>query len=515
MAHGGGSPSIATNDPYIAVRWDGREYERNGDATWERGLRVARGVGEEQDGPFCRWSWDGDSLRVESDWSGLQPLFYYARDNRIVVSSSLQTLLRQGVAKDLDYAALGSFLQLGFYLADTTPFAHVRAVPPNARILWRQGRLEVTGGYRTSTPLHLDRSQAVDGMIELTRQAIRRRLPAAPSYWVPLSGGRDSRHVLLELSRQRQGAKCITAAMPSRAGANEVRVAAELAQRLGLSHQIVAASTHEVDAELAKNRLTNFCADEHRWYLALTPTLEGEPGDVYDGLAGDVLSDILGAGDATPAHSELYEQGRFADLAATITPNLGWALDKLVVPDVMRRFRQAPAGELLTNELARHRHAQNPIASFYFWNRTRREVALIPYALLANGPRVHCPFVDRDLYDLLTGLPWRSVADNNLHTEAIHRAYPEFADVPFSDALKSDSDGERPMYCSPHPRRYAQDLLGYFLTKRAGRGTLVKQGAALQLLSLCTVHGASADDYVWFFNRLLYLLQLESLLAEA
>jgi hypothetical protein len=34
-------------------------------------------------------------------------------------------------------------------------------------------------------------------------------------------------------------------------------------------------------------------------------------------------------------------------------------------------------------------------------------------------------------------------------------------------------------------------------------------------LSLCTVHGASADDYVWFFNRLLYLLQLESLLAEA
>src|SRR5690606_13487146 len=133
---------------------------------------------------------------------------------------------------------------------------------------------------------------------------------------------------------------------------------------------------------------------------------------------------------------------------------------------------QTSAEHRLVDELARHTQAPNPIAAFYFWNRTRREIALIPYGLLANVPRVHCPFVDRDLYNFLAGLPWRSVADNNLHTEAIHRAYPEYADIPFADALDAQ---EKPGACGPYPHRYAQRALGYFATKRAGRGTLVNQ----------------------------------------
>ena len=60
---------------------------------------------------------------------------------------------------------------------------------------------------------------------------------------------------------------------------------------------------------------------------------------------------------------------------------------------------------MLRAELAKHADAPNPVASFFFWNRTRREVSLIPYGLLRTIPTVHSPFLDHDLYDLMTSLP--------------------------------------------------------------------------------------------------------------
>src|SRR5690606_17873402 len=79
---------------------------------------------------------------------------------------------------------------------------------------------------------------------------------------------------------------------------------------------------------------------------------------------------------------------------------------------------------------ARHRHHHNPSRSFYFWNRTRREIALQPFALF-NGLRVETPFLDEKVWDFLDGLPFEMVADQRFHTETILRAYPEYAHIPF------------------------------------------------------------------------------------
>ena len=51
---------------------------------------------------------------------------------------------------------------------------------------------------RVSRRRRLSRPAAIRGYIDLVRQAIRRRLPTAP-FVLPLSGGRDSRHLLYEL----------------------------------------------------------------------------------------------------------------------------------------------------------------------------------------------------------------------------------------------------------------------------------------------------------------------------
>jgi hypothetical protein len=36
----------------------------------------------------------------------------------------------------------------------------------------------------------------------------------------------------------------------------------------------------------------------------------------------------------------------------------------------------------------------NPLSSFFFWSRTRREIALGPYRMLCGNAVVHSPYVD-------------------------------------------------------------------------------------------------------------------------
>ena len=100
-----------------------------------------------------------------------------------VLSTDLLQLVERGAPTGLDVDALSVFLRLGFFVGDDTPFASIRAVlPPRP-------------GIATA---RLSRPAAVRGYIDLVRQAIRRRLPTAP-FVLPLSGGRDSRHLLYEL----------------------------------------------------------------------------------------------------------------------------------------------------------------------------------------------------------------------------------------------------------------------------------------------------------------------------
>ena len=76
----------------------------------------------------------------------------------------------------------------------------------------------------------------------------------------------------------------------------------------------------------------------------------------------------------------------------------------------LRRMPLDTAVERLTVEVKRHVNQPNPTLSYVFWNRTRRYVALIPFAMLSGVSCVHTPFLDHRLFDFLAGLPLELVA---------------------------------------------------------------------------------------------------------
>lgn len=384
------------------------------------------GYGTEPDGVWARWHWDGAALTVQNDRLGFYPLYYSVQNAALLVSPSIPQLLARGVSRTLDDEGLSTFLRLGYFIGDHTPFREIKALPPNANLRWEDGNIDLRHALPTPTALDTSRAEAMQRYAELFQAAIQRRLPEGRCA-VPLSGGRDSRHIALELHRQGVKPHCVTATELLQD--TEPQIAAQLADELGLPIKILQVSRAKLAAEREKNERTNYCADEHGWYLPVAEYLAEHFDTAYDGIGGDVLSAGLFL---DRQKLTLMRAGKFHQLAVHIACYSEQALFNLLSPTLRARFPRQLAIESIARELSRYADWPNPVGAFYLFNRTRREIALSPYRLIDRRLKVHAPYLDRDLFDFLASLPAEHFLDKQFHTDTIMQSYPRFASIPYS-----------------------------------------------------------------------------------
>jgi hypothetical protein len=227
-----------------------------------------------------------------------------------------------------------------------------------------------------------------------------------------------------------------------------------------------------------------------------------ETAETYDGIGGDVLSQ---SAFLNPDIVRLVEKGDAEAIAEYLLDGYGItvteaALDRLLAPDLRRRLSRERAVARLGREIRRHLDAPNPIASFFFWNRTRREIALSPYALIRDVV-VYAPFLDHDVFDLLSSLPARDLLDRRLHTEALARAYPEIADVPYE--RKSNAVVRR---------RAGRRLAGGLLASLLRNGRLLRAETLAPGVVATLVDGRL--ERLWHAPLAIYLAQLGRLCHE-
>ena len=464
---------------------------------------------------FGEWHWDGGRVVVRSCRFGFFPLYYYATDDEFAVSNSIERLIECGAPAELDEMALATFLRLGWHVGDDTVFRSIRMVPPDGEVRWAGGSIEVSGGYRFPRQQHLSRSAAIDGYGELFREAVRRRASKDVRCGLPLSGGRDSRHILLELNALgcRPSACYTTHSFPPYRQGN-IRVAAMLCHRLGVAHRVVGQPGSRLAVEVRKNRRTSYGALEHAWAVGLYREISRSTSVTYDGLAGDALS---ADGYLNKEHAALYEQGRITELAENLVKSWSWrtgedALARVLSADATRRFRKELAVERVARELSRHTSAVIPLSSFNFWNRTRRCGALLPFAIQQQaGITAATPYLDHDLFDFLGSFPAEMYMDKTFHTEAIHRMHPGLRDIPFDDDNTSP-----PKDSQWHHRRFLAEASAYLALR--GSGKLVDRGTtARRLLSLAISAGGNLHRRMNWIAPLhvVCLTQLEALLSSA
>lgn len=382
---------------------------------------------------YSRWSWDGRAVELQQSRFGMHPLYCWAQPDGIALADSPLSLLGLGAPPELDEAAIATFLRLGFFLGEDTPFRSVRAVPADARLTW-----SARDGLRVERPARspprasgLTRAEAIEAHIELTRAAVLRCLPQE-DYVMPLSGGCDSRHLLLELCRAgRPPRHCVTAQMlPDRAN-DDTTVARQLCTALGLRQQVVRQPLSLVGAVRRKNRLTGLCCSEHSWAVPLVETLRRQTRLLVDGIAGDVLTTCFLI---TPERIGLCERGDIRNLAQSLLGDTELGLSLMLSPAARRRFGRELAVERLSQALEPHLALPNALSSFSLANRTRREIELYTYAMYGPEVKVLAPYLDETLVDMLLATPQAWFADGCFHQDTIRRAFPVQAAIPFASS---------------------------------------------------------------------------------
>lgn len=371
----------------------------------------------------------------------------------------------------LDYTALNIFFRVGMFLDGGTPFTEIRRVPQPHIIV---------------PPRTIDRDTALDAYLDLFRAAVKKR--AAPPFAVAISGGVDSRHILLELlSQGKRPEYTLTVAIPGRP--SEVEIARLLCTRLGVQHRVVCPKPHaSVDDEVWKNIACDFMSLEHGWFAEVGRRRDTLPW--WDGIGGDVLSAGLFLSEE---NLRMFEEDRLEQFAESLVANRRIPLirDQSLFP------RQETVNALY-KELVKHKDAANPVGSFYFWNRTRISIGSSAFGLLRpQGQQVLAPYLDKDLWAFLSSLPARLLIDHEFHRDAIRRGYPKFSDINYFQNRESIPHADRRQRCLA--------LLGFLLKQRLKKAELL--GTGLRTLRAIMIHSRTCD-IDWLLPHAVYWFQI-------
>jgi asparagine synthetase B (glutamine-hydrolysing) len=218
-------------------------------------VRLGAAVLEKLQGIYAAVIWDGaaGSLLCARDPAGIYPLFYADAGKELLVSTSMEALVRRAsVTSTVSRSALADHLLQGYPgKLDETYFAAVRRVPPGHALRAGRGSRRV---YRywdpapPELPVRWAREDELERLEALLRRAVGRCLELGPT-GVYLSGGLDSATVAVLAADGCRGSGlplplALSLVFPD-PGCNEEPVQRLVAARLGLP-QIVASFSDAV-----------------------------------------------------------------------------------------------------------------------------------------------------------------------------------------------------------------------------------------------------------------------------
>lgn len=386
---------------------------------------------------FPTVNWDGYKLVIQTDALGYSPLYYYYRNERLIVSSSIPEILHMCGPVKIDNDALSVFIRTGFFLNQDTPFQEILAFPPGGKLILLKESLKITKSQISFTPSAVNKQQAIDGYAYWAMKAIAKRLPQKQAV-VSLSGGHDSRLVLLGLRELKAPIKyCVTASNNTSSEDPDTIIARMITDRLGLPHIITTPHRPWMTYDSKKNIATNFCALEHTWLMAIAEFLHTNADEVYEGTGVEVFTrtDLL-----SPECLNLYEKGLFPELARKIFTLWVGPPEELIsilpIAASLGPFSYEVAVEKLSAALAEYHDQPNPLGSFNFWNKNRRMTALCPIRHLSSNVLLNSPLLDIDLVKFVGGIPTNLILQQEPQAACIRSCFREFSDIPFNKNLK-------------------------------------------------------------------------------
>lgn len=331
----------------------------------------------------------------------------------------------------IDWNAIAMILMLGDLVDEISPFVGVRSVAKK----YTDNNVKI-GCF-------LDNISSINDVYDCYHAIICKSINEIP-YESPcvlgLSGGRDSRHILLSvLSQQRRLPRLVTSShFLGNLSQADITIAQKLASKLCVDIQTVQQPRDRFHQEWDKNIKIGLQSTSHSWGLALSDALNG-PEVLLDGMNGGVLfgrsgllrSAVVKFGNKRPCFKELREfvKSNLIENANKLNKTMlsSNILSTCVIDNVIDR---------VCNCFEKYEYFNNPIQSFQYHEHVRRNTRLFTYGLMKNEIVV-CPFDSNVMVEFALNLPWEISCDHQFQNMAIVYLFPEFGIIPYAEQMQN------------------------------------------------------------------------------
>jgi asparagine synthase (glutamine-hydrolysing) len=189
---------------------------------------------------FAIWDDRARKLFLVRDRLGVKPLVYARAADRLVFASTVRALREAGLAGEIDPAAIGEFLQLGFITERRAVYLGVEKLPPASIAEWSADGFSV---HRYWAPpdqgnANVSFEDAIAETERLLLRAVELRLHADVPVAALLSGGVDSSLVCWAIAKLGGDVTAFTAGTPGHQ-VDETDDALATARALGIRHQVL------------------------------------------------------------------------------------------------------------------------------------------------------------------------------------------------------------------------------------------------------------------------------------
>ena len=352
---------------------------------------------------FALWESDSGTLMLGTDRYGMIPLYYQQKNGPVAFASEIKSLLNFEPDDGINLTAFSELLSLGAPLGDHTLYPSVQRLPAATVLAFRNGQLTPTRYWSRGVSQH-DPSMTVPQFVEEAQRLLSRSIARLTNQIAHpicfLSGGYDSRRILLELIRHGKPVTACTSptVRNDNPWTHDIPIARALCAELGVDHVTVDLSPAASYADLVRHAyvLLDFETDSHPWVLPLLAKIRVGAGVNFDGLGGDVLFEYnYTYADEAP---RMDDPAYLAERVLRRFPDIFHLLFRLEPP-------QPPLAERVESALRELPNDENRLGMFYFCNWTRRKASLFAHGLVSLKIDSVYPYLDYDLVDHIFRLP--------------------------------------------------------------------------------------------------------------
>jgi len=486
-AHVNGSRALAQAllDTFVEHGPDGLKHlnGRYDIVVWDRRMRVLHHIG---------------------DRFGANRHYILKRPDALHVACEVKALAPHLDRVEVNPAALASMLSFGFHLGDLTLLRDVNCLPNARAIQYRAGMDELmldsywAYPYGDPEPWRGTEAELGEALHDHLKRALNRRMNGVDKVLLPISGGLDSRTMAGLLADSGFPGE-VLAYSYGQASSRDVRYGRSIAKTLGYRHVTIPTPDDFITRHL-KEAAWFFDAEwsaELNWgprFSHLHPGLGNTKGHlVLSGMFGDL---ILGEGAFVGKYRRLCgDEPQPTDrlMEAFLECNQEYR----PLTETCALFEETAADEAYESIQELVRNTLLPLSSkrpFFalnrseFLHRQRRHTATVAQSVEYDR-RAITPFLDRDVVDFATRIPYEHLCGKILYKHMIRDHLPTVAVIPY---------GKTALPLSHAPIRAAlqwrlQKLLTRFpgLAKKINKNNsnftfqdaIASQGAAFRALS--------------------------------